>query len=46
MGWAIIPYDKYSMLADINIGVLYLFAILIYEKVEEKMTISSRIFRN
>jgi len=27
MGWAIIPYDKYSMLADINIGVLYLFAI-------------------
>ena len=27
MGWAIIPYDKYSMLSDINLGVLYLFAI-------------------
>jgi len=27
MGWAIIPYDKYSILADINIGVLYIFAI-------------------
>lgn len=27
MGWAVIPYDKYSVLADINIGVLYLFAI-------------------
>jgi len=27
MGWAIIPYDKYSMLSEINIGVLYLFAI-------------------
>jgi NADH-quinone oxidoreductase subunit H len=27
MGWAIIPYDKYSVLSDINIGVLYLFAI-------------------
>ena len=27
MGWVIIPYDKYSILAEINIGVLYLFAI-------------------
>ena len=27
MGWAIIPYDKYSVLSDINIGVLYLFAV-------------------
>jgi NADH-quinone oxidoreductase subunit H len=27
MGWAIIPYSKYSMLSDINIGILYLFAI-------------------
>jgi len=27
MGWAIIPYDKYSLLSDLNIGVLYLFAI-------------------
>ena len=27
MGWAIIPYDKYSVLAEVNIGVLYLFAI-------------------
>jgi NADH-quinone oxidoreductase subunit H len=27
MGWAIIPFSKYSILADINIGILYLFAI-------------------
>lgn len=27
MGWAVIPYDKFSMLADINLGLLYLFAI-------------------
>jgi NADH-quinone oxidoreductase subunit H len=27
MGWAIIPYDKYSMLSEINVGVLYLFAV-------------------
>ena len=27
MGWAIIPYDKYSLLSDLNIGVLYLFGI-------------------
>lgn len=26
MGWAIIPYDKYSVLAEVNLGVLYLFA--------------------
>ena len=24
MGWAIIPYDKYSVLAEVNVGVLYL----------------------
>ena len=27
MGWAIIPFDKYSVLAEVNIGVLYLFAV-------------------
>ena len=27
MGWAIIPFDKYSVLAEVNVGVLYLFAI-------------------
>ena len=27
MGWAIIPYDKYSLLAEVNVGVLYLFAV-------------------
>jgi len=27
MGWAVIPFDKYATLAEINIGVLYLFAI-------------------
>lgn len=27
MGWAIIPYDKYSVLAEVNIGILYLFAV-------------------
>jgi NADH-quinone oxidoreductase subunit H len=27
MGWAIIPFDKYSVLAEMNIGVLYLFAM-------------------
>lgn len=27
VGWSIIPFDKYSMLSDINIGILYLFAI-------------------
>ena len=27
MGYAILPFDKYSVLADINLGVLYLFAM-------------------
>jgi NADH-quinone oxidoreductase subunit H len=27
MGWAIIPYDKYSILAEIDLGILYLFAV-------------------
>ena len=27
MGWAVIPFDKYSTLAEINIGVLYLLAV-------------------
>lgn len=27
MGWAIIPFDRYSVLAEVNVGVLYLFAI-------------------
>lgn len=27
MGWAIIPYSKYAVLSDINIGLLYIFAI-------------------
>jgi NADH-quinone oxidoreductase subunit H len=27
MGWAIIPYDKYAILAEMNVGVLYLFAM-------------------
>jgi NADH-quinone oxidoreductase subunit H len=27
VGWAIIPYDKYSFLAELNIGILYLFAV-------------------
>ena len=27
MGWAIIPYDKYAVLAEVNVGVLYLFAM-------------------
>jgi len=27
MGWAVIPFDKGLVLADINIGILYLFAI-------------------
>jgi len=27
MGWAVIPYDKYAILAEMNIGVLYLFAM-------------------
>jgi len=27
MGWAIVPYDKFSILAEMNIGLLYLFAV-------------------
>ena len=27
MGWVIIPYDKYSMLSELSVGVLYLFAV-------------------
>ena len=27
MGYAIIPFDKYAIFADINIGILYLFAM-------------------
>jgi len=27
MGWAVIPYDKYSSLAEINAGILYLFGV-------------------
>jgi len=27
MGWVIIPYDKYSLLSELNVGVLYLFAV-------------------
>jgi NADH-quinone oxidoreductase subunit H len=27
MGWAVIPYDKYSLLSDLNIGILYVLAI-------------------
>ena len=27
MGWGVIPFAKYSLLAEINIGVLYLFAV-------------------
>jgi NADH-quinone oxidoreductase subunit H len=27
MGWAVIPYSKYAVLSDINVGILYLFAV-------------------
>jgi NADH-quinone oxidoreductase subunit H len=27
MGYAIIPFDKYSVFADVNLGILYLFAM-------------------
>ena len=27
MGWVIIPYSKYSFLANLNIGILYIFAV-------------------
>jgi NADH-quinone oxidoreductase subunit H len=27
MGWAVIPYSEYAFLADLNIGILYIFGI-------------------
>jgi NADH-quinone oxidoreductase subunit H len=27
MGWAVIPYNKYSILAELNLGILYLLAV-------------------
>jgi NADH-quinone oxidoreductase subunit H len=27
MGWAVITYEKYSVLSELNVGILYLFAI-------------------
>ncbi|HEX6141266.1 MAG TPA: NADH-quinone oxidoreductase subunit H, partial [Geminicoccaceae bacterium] len=27
IGWAVIPFDEGAVLADINVGILYLFAI-------------------
>lgn len=27
MGWAVIPFDKYAVLSEFNIGILYLFAM-------------------
>lgn len=27
MGWSVIPYNEYSFLSDINLGILYIFAI-------------------
>ena len=27
ISWAVIPYDSYSVLADLNIGILYLFTV-------------------
>jgi NADH-quinone oxidoreductase subunit H len=27
VGWAVIPFDRYSVLSDINIGILYVLAI-------------------
>jgi NADH-quinone oxidoreductase subunit H len=27
MGWAIIPFDKYSVLSEIDLGLLYLFSV-------------------
>jgi len=27
MGWAVIPFDQYAVLSEMNIGVLYLFAV-------------------
>jgi NADH-quinone oxidoreductase subunit H len=27
LGWAVIPYDKYSVFAELNLGILYLFGV-------------------
>lgn len=27
MGWAVIPYNKYALISDLNIGILYILAI-------------------
>ena len=27
MGWAVIPFDQYAVLSEMNIGILYLFAV-------------------
>lgn len=27
VGWAVMPFDVYSIIADVNLGILYLFAI-------------------
>jgi NADH-quinone oxidoreductase subunit H len=27
MGWAVIPFDQYAILSEMNIGILYLFAV-------------------
>ena len=27
MGWVVIPYDKYAVFSQVNLGVLYLFAV-------------------
>ena len=27
IGWAVIPFDKHLVLADVNVGILYLFAV-------------------
>jgi len=27
LGWAVIPYDKFAFLAELNLGIIYLFAV-------------------
>jgi NADH-quinone oxidoreductase subunit H len=27
IGWSLIPYSKYAVLSEVNVGILYLFAI-------------------
>jgi NADH-quinone oxidoreductase subunit H len=27
MGWAVVPYDKYSFISELNTGMMYLFAV-------------------